>query len=89
MKAFHLVEEHSRAPNKDRITIRLMLSLGSNSNNSSNNIGTIEENIRVRKGLNLLKIKFCSSWGENKIILNMHERRFSELENFRANKIVF
>ena len=50
----------------DRITIRLMLSLGSNSNNSSNNIGTIEENIRVKKGLNLLKIRCYSSWGKTK-----------------------
>ena len=42
---FHMVEEHSRALDLDRSTIRLMLSLGSN---SSNNIGTIEENIRVK-----------------------------------------
>ena len=27
--------------------------------------------------------------GENKRILNMHEKRFSELENFQANTIVF
>ena len=27
--------------------------------------------------------------GENKIILNMHEKRFSELENFQANTTVF
>ena len=27
--------------------------------------------------------------GENKRILNMHEKRFSELENFQANTTVF
>ena len=27
--------------------------------------------------------------GENKIILNTHEKRFSEIENFQANTIVF
>ena len=27
--------------------------------------------------------------GENKRILNIHEKRFSELENFQANTIVF
>ena len=60
-EAIHMVEEHSRALDLDRITIKLMLSLGSNSNSSSSSIGTIEENIRDRKGLNLLKIKCYSS----------------------------
>ena len=27
--------------------------------------------------------------GENKIILNMHEKRFSEIENFQANTTMF
>ena len=65
-----------------------MLNLGSNSNNSSSRIGTVEENIRVRKGLNLLKIRCCSSWGKKRI-LNMHEKRFYEFENFQANITVF
>ena len=60
MIAFHMVEEHNRALDLDKITIRLMLSLGSSSRNSSSSIGTIKENIRVRKGLNLLKIRCCS-----------------------------
>ena len=58
MKAFHMVEEHNKAPNLDRITIRLMLSMSSNNNNNNDDI-------------------------------NMHEKRFSKLENFQANTIVF
>ena len=89
MKAFHMVEEHNKAPDLDKITAKLMLNVGSNNNNNSSNIRTIEENIGVRKGLNLLKIRCCSSWGGNKRILNMNEKRFSELENFEANTTVF
>ena len=55
---YHMVEEHSKAPYLDIITIRLMLDPGSKKNS---NRGTIEENIRVRKGLNLLKIRCCIS----------------------------
>ena len=62
--------------------------LNPGSNNSSNK-GTIEENIRVRKGLNHLKIRCCILMLENKRILNLHEKRFSELENFPANTTVF
>ena len=89
MKVFHMLEEHNKAPDLERITIRHMLSLGSNSNNSSSSIGTIEENIRVRKGLNLLKIRCCSSWGENKRLLNIHEKKFAEIASFQANTTVF
>ena len=85
MKTFHMVEEHSRAPDLDRIIIRAMLNLGSKNSSSR---GTIEENIRVRKGHNHLKIRCCIS-SENKRILNTHETRFSELENFQANTTVF
>ena len=46
MRISHMVEEHNKAPDLDRITIRFMLSPGSKNNN---NRGTIEENIRVRK----------------------------------------
>ena len=53
-EAFHMVEEHSRALDLYRITNKLMLSLGSKNNSSR---GTIEEIIRVRKGLNPLKIR--------------------------------
>ena len=49
MKAFHMVVDHNSAPYLDIITIKIMLSLGFNSNNSSSSIGTIEENIRVQK----------------------------------------
>ena len=42
MKTFHMVEKHNRALDLDKITIRLMISLGSNSNNNNNNIGIIE-----------------------------------------------
>ena len=55
---FHMVEEHNRAPDPDRITIRLMLNPGSKNNSSRR---TIEENIRVKKGLNNLKIRCCIS----------------------------
>ena len=58
MRISHMVEEHDRALDSDRITFRLMLSPGSKNNSSR---GTIEENIRVRKGLNHLKIICCIS----------------------------
>ena len=58
MRISHMVEEHIKAPDQDRITIRLMLILGSKNSNSK---GTIEENIRVKKGLNHLKIRCCIS----------------------------
>ena len=87
MKTFHMVKEHNKAPDLDRITIKLMLNPGSKNNS---NIGTIEENIRVRKGLNHLKIRFCNSCQKKKKrILNMHEKRFFEFENFKANTSVF
>ena len=54
MKAFHMVKENSRALDLDRITSKLMLSPGSKNNSSR---GTVEEIIRVKKGLNPLKIK--------------------------------
>ena len=52
-----------KALDMDRTTIRLILSLGSNSssNNSSNNIGTTEESIKGRKELKPLKIRCCNS----------------------------
>ena len=45
---------HSRAIDLDRITNKPILNPGSKNNSSR---GTIEESIRVRKGLNPLKIK--------------------------------
>ena len=42
MRISHMVEEHNRALDPDKITIRLMLSLGSKNNN---NRGTIEGRI--------------------------------------------
>ena len=53
MKTFHIVEEHNRTIDLDKITSKLMLSPGSKNNSIR---GTIEESIRVRKGLNPLKI---------------------------------
>ena len=58
MRISHMVEEHNRAPNLDRITIKLMLNPCSKNSCSR---GTIEENIRVKKGLNNLKIICCIS----------------------------
>ena len=52
-----------QAPDLDKITIRLMLNLGSKNSSSR---GTIEENIRVRKGLNHLKIRCCISCQKTK-----------------------
>ena len=54
MKTFHMVEEHNRALDLDRITSKLMLSLGSKNNSSR---GNIEGSVKVRKGLNPLKIR--------------------------------
>ena len=54
MKTFHIVEEHSRALDLDRITSKPMLSPGSKNDSSG---GKIEESIRVKKGFNPLKIK--------------------------------
>ena len=81
-----MVEEHSRALDLDRITSKLMLSLGSKNNSSR---GTLEGSIKVRKGLNPLKIRCCISCQKKKRILNLHEKKFAELENFQANIIVF
>ena len=56
--------EHNNALNKDRTTIRLILSLGSNNssnNNNNNKIGTTEESIKGRKELKPLKIRYCNS----------------------------
>ena len=86
MKTFHMVDEHSRALDPDRITSRLMLSLGSKNSSSR---GTIEENIRVRKELNHWKIRCCISCQKKKLNLNLHEKRFYELENFQENTTVF
>ena len=47
-------ESFSYALDLDRITSKLMLSPGSKNNNSR---GTVEKIIRVRKGLNPLKIR--------------------------------
>ena len=63
MKTFHMVEEHNRALDFDGITSKLMLSPGSKNNNSR---GTIEESIKVRKGLNPLKIIFFISCQKTK-----------------------
>ena len=81
-----MVEEHSRALNLDKITSKLMLSSGSKNNNSR---GTIEEIIRVKKGLNHLKDQMLHFMSKNKIILNLHEKKFYDIENFQANTIVF
>ena len=53
MKTFHMVEEHSRAIDLDKIINKLMLSPGSKNNNR----GTVEEIIKVIKGVNPLKIR--------------------------------
>ena len=60
---FHMVEEHNRALGLDRITSKLMLSPGSKNNRSR---GTVEESIRVIKGLNPLKIKYFISCQKTK-----------------------
>ena len=54
MKTFHMVEEHSRALNLDKITSKLMLNPGSKNNSSR---GIVEKSIRARKGVNPLKIR--------------------------------
>ena len=58
MKNFHMVEEHSKALDLDRITSKFMLSPGSKINSCK---GTIEEIIKVRKELNTLKIRWFTS----------------------------
>ena len=63
MKTFHIVEEHSRALDLDRITSKPMLSPGSKNNING---GKIEESIRVRKGFNPLKIGFLISCQKTK-----------------------
>ena len=59
-KNFSYGGEHSRALNMDKATIRLTLSLGSNSNNNNSYRNIITQSTRV-KGQNLLKIRCCSS----------------------------
>ena len=86
MKTFHMVEKHSKAPGPNRITIKLMLSPGSNNSSSK---GTIKENIRVRKRTQSFEDQILHFMSENKRILNWHEKTFYELENFQANTIVF
>ena len=75
----------------DRTTIRFILSLGSNSsnnNNSSNKIGTTEKSIKGGKELKPLD-QVLQLMTENKRILNVHEKKFAEFENFEANTTVF
>ena len=85
MKTFHMVEEHSRTLDLGRITSKLMLSLGSKNNSRK---GTVKEIIRVRKGQSFEDQMF-HFMSENKRILNLHEKKFSNLENFQANTSVF
>ena len=54
MKTSHIVEERRKAIDLERITSMPMLSPGSKNNSSR---GKIEGSIRVRKGLNPLKIR--------------------------------
>ena len=86
MKTFHMVEEHSRDLDLDRITSKLMLRPGSKNNSSR---GTIEEIIRVIKGLNHLKIRCFISCHKIKGFWNLHKKIFYDLENFLANTVVF
>ena len=81
-----MVEEHSRALDLDRITSKLMLSPGSKNNSSK---GKIERSIRVKKGLNPLKIRCFISCQKKKRILHLHEKKFSDLDNFQANTAMF
>ena len=84
MKAFHMVGEHNRVLDKDRSTIRFILSLGFSCSNNNNSKGNVEQIIRVRKGLHPLKIGCLISCQITK-----HEKNFSDLENFQANTTVF
>ena len=86
MKSFHMVEEHNRALDLDRITIKLILSLGSKNNSSR---GTVEEIIMVKKRTQSFEDQLLYFMSENKRILNLHEKNFAELENFQANTTVF
>ena len=70
----------------DRITNKPMLSPGSKNNNRR---GTIEDSIKARKGLNPLKIIFFISCQKTKRILNLHEEKFFDLDNFQANIAMF
>ena len=77
MKTFHMVDEHSRALDLDGITSKLMLSPGSKNNN---NRGTVEEIIKVRKGLKHLKIKGFISCQKTKGFRICIKRNFMTLK---------
>ena len=81
MKAFHMVEEHSRALELDKIISKLMLSPGSKNNNKGDYQGQ-----KMTQSFEDQMLHFMS---ENKRILNLHEKKFSNLENFQANTVVF
>ena len=63
-----------------------MLSLGSKNNSSR---GTIEDIIKVKKKTQSFEDQMLHFMSENKSILNLHEKKFSDLENFQANTAVF
>ena len=70
----------------DITTIRLIISLGFNSNSK---IGTTEESIKSRKKTQTFEDHVLQFMKENKRILNVHEKKIAEFENFQANTTMF
>ena len=79
------LEEHNTSQDMGKTFNMGMLHQGS----SRSNRERAEMNIRVKKGLRPWKTRCCSSWGENKKLLNFHEQRFAELEALKTNSQIF
>ena len=82
-----MVEGLHKAQGKDKTLHRVINShLGSSSSSKEMNK---ETNIRVREGPKLLKNRCCSSLGDNKKLLNLHEQKFAELGATATNFQIF
>ena len=81
-----MVEEHHKAQDMGRIFSKGINHQGSSSRSNGEKIGM---NIKVRRGLSPLRSKCCSSLGDNKRLLNLHEQKIVELEAFKSNTQIF
>ena len=81
-----MVEKHNREPYMNRTTIRLILNLGfSNNRNNSSSRADYQDQKRTPA----FEDQMLNFMSNNKRILNQHEKKFSDLENFEANTTVF
>ena len=66
MRISHMVEEHHKVQDMGKVVNKDIIHQGSSSSNIKERI---EMNIKVRRGINHLRSKCCSSWGTTKSCL--------------------